>query len=444
MSRLMASRPVTITALGIAQILGWGTSFYFPAVLAPPIVADTGWSFGWVVSGTSIGLLVAGLIAPRVGTIIDRRGGRPVLAVSSLLYAAGLAGIGLAPNLPVYLAGWVVLGGGMGTGLYDAVFAALGKLYGKDARTPITNLTLFGGFASTVCWPLSALLAETFGWRGACLIYAAMHLAISLPLQMAVMPPLASPAARGSRPSRARTMRRTRRRRARAADLRAARAHPDRLGRHRLDRGRASPDLPAGEGRRPCAGGHARHAVRPLAGRRALRRAAVRGALPSDLDDGGVLRADAGGLRCCSADSRALALTILLYGAGYGIMWIARGTLPLALFGPDRYATLMGRLAFPSLIVQALSPAAGAWLIERSGVDVTMAVLTGFAAINVALIAVLWALCRHLNVRASCEAWLSPPSPIWRLRSGSAGKTARACCRSDRRLPGCGPAPPAS
>ena len=89
-----------------------------------------------------------------------------------------------------------------------------------------------------------------------------------------------------------------------------------------------------------------------------------------------------------------LALTILLYGAGYGIMWIARGTLPLSLFGPERYATLMGRLAFPSLIVQALSPAAGAWLIERSGADATMAVLTGFAAINVALIAVLWALCR--------------------------------------------------
>jgi MFS family permease len=110
------SRPLTITALGVGQILGWGTSFYFPAVLAPPISADTGWSFAWVVSGTSIGLLVAGLIAPRVGAIIDRRGGRPALAVSSLLYAAGLLCIGLAPGLPVYLFGWVVLGGGMGTG----------------------------------------------------------------------------------------------------------------------------------------------------------------------------------------------------------------------------------------------------------------------------------------------------------------------------------------
>ena len=143
---MRASRPVTITALGIAQILGWGTSFYFPAVLAGPIVADTGWSLFWVVSGTSIGLLVAGLISPRVGAFIDRKGGRPVLLLSSLLYAAGLTVIGLAPNLPVYLVGWVLLGGGMGTGLYDAVFAALGKLYGEEARAPITNLTLFGGF----------------------------------------------------------------------------------------------------------------------------------------------------------------------------------------------------------------------------------------------------------------------------------------------------------
>src|SRR3954470_3687608 len=132
-ARGMRSRPVVVTALGIAQILAWGSSFYFPAVLAEPIVADTGWSLGWVVGGVSIGLLVAGLIAPRVGSIIERRGGRPVLAASSLLYAAGLTGIGLAPT------------------------------YGKEARTPITNLTLFGGFASTVCWPLSAFLAETVG-----------------------------------------------------------------------------------------------------------------------------------------------------------------------------------------------------------------------------------------------------------------------------------------
>ena len=148
---------------------------------------DAGWSLGWVVGGTSIGLLVAGLISPRVGKIIDRHGGRPVLAASSVLFAAGLAIIGLAPVLPVYLLGWVLVGAAMGAGLYDAAFAALGQLYGRDARGPITNLTLFGGFASTVCWPLSAYLEQAFGWRGACFAYAGLHLCLALPLQL-VMP----------------------------------------------------------------------------------------------------------------------------------------------------------------------------------------------------------------------------------------------------------------
>ena len=125
-------RAAVIAALGLVQILAWGTSFYIPAVFAEPIVNDTGWSLGFVVGGVSAALLVAGLISPQIGKLIDRHGGRPVLLASSLLYAAGLTLIGLSPNLPVYFAGWSVLGLGMGTGLYDAAFAALGKLYGRD------------------------------------------------------------------------------------------------------------------------------------------------------------------------------------------------------------------------------------------------------------------------------------------------------------------------
>lgn len=401
----MASRPVTIAALGIAQILGWGTSFYFPAVLAPPIAADTGWSLGWVVSGTSIGLLVAGLIAPRVGAIIERRGGRPVLAASSLLYAAGLIGIGLSPNLLAYLAAWVVLGLGMGAGLYDAAFAALGKLYGRDARAPITNLTLFGGFASTVCWPLSALLAETFGWRGACLIYAAMHLAISLPLQVAVLPPLS--AGRPHRPH------------ASSAEPDAERARPAQSIPHqRAIFALLALVLTVSAGIGSVVVVHLLIFLQARGADFAL--AVTLGTLFGPAQVGARLVERLFGARyhpiwtmvaSCAlmliglalllGEFPILALAILLYGGGYGIMWIARGTLPLSLFGPDRYATLMGRLAFPSLIVQALSPAAGAWLIERCGADVTMGVLTVFAAVNVGLIAVLWVLCRSSMGRES-------------------------------------------
>ncbi len=387
----LASRPVVVTALGIAQILAWGTSFYFPAVLAAPIAADTGWSLGWVVSGVSIGLLVAGLIAPRVGTIIEKHGGRPVLAASSVLYAAGLAAIGFAPSLPAYLMAWVVLGLGMGTGLYDAVFAALGKLYGKDARTPITNLTLFGGFASTVCWPLSAVLAEAYGWRATCLVYAALHLVLSLPLQMAVMPRLPKVPEQ-------------------SADARVA---PNPV----IGAARASESvmfallalvltISAGIGSIVVVN----LLIILQATGMELSLAVTLGTLfgPAQVGARFIERLFgeryhpiwtmvascmlmAVGLVLMLVVIPVLAIAILIYGAGYGIMWIARGTLPLALFGPARYATLMGRLAFPSLIVQALAPSAGALLIERWGASATVALLTAFAILNVALVASLWA-----------------------------------------------------
>jgi hypothetical protein len=89
-----------------------------------------------------------------------------------------------------------------------------------------------------------------------------------------------------------------------------------------------------------------------------------------------------------------LILIILVYGAGYGISWIGRGTLPLALFGPQRFPRLMGKLAFPSLIVQAAAPSAGAWMIEAAGADMAIALLTVLALANVVLIGLLWASCR--------------------------------------------------
>jgi predicted MFS family arabinose efflux permease len=384
----MRPRPVVVTALGIVQILGWGSSFYFPAVLAQPIIAETGWSLAWVIGGVSLGLLVAGLISPRVGAVIDRRGGRPVLAASSLFYAAGLTGIGLAPALPVYLAGWALVGAGMGTGLYDATFAALGKIYGKDARTPITNLTLFGGFASTVCWPLSAFLAEAIGWRGACFVYAALHLAVCLPLQMAVLPKSAAAPAET-----------TIGRRGSGADVQIA--PPQRLTFALLAliltisagigsivvvhlllfaqaRGMESAVAvalgtlfgPAQVGARVIERifGERYHPIWTLIASCALMAAGLILLLTIPL----------------------LAVAVILYAAGYGIMWIARGTLPLALFGPERYAPLMGRLAFPSLISQAMAPWLGAVLMEWSGAVPTLATLSALALFNMLSVGLLW------------------------------------------------------
>ena len=385
-------RRVVITALGIAQILAWGTSFYFPAVFAGPIVADTDWSLGYVVGGTSVGLLVAGLISPQVGKIIDLRGGRPILLASSLFYAAGLIGVGLAPALPVYLMAWVLLGIGMGTGLYDAVFAALGRMYGSAARGPITNLTLFGGFASTVCWPLSAFMIEHIGWREACFVYAGLHLLVALPLQMAVIrrAPKAATATHADTaqsPSLTAIANETLIFALLALVLSIAAGIGSIVVVHLLiflqARGvdfAVAVSLgtlfgPAQVGARVIERlfGSRYHPIWTMIGSCTLM---------------------AVGLLLLAGRFPILLLVILLYGAGYGISWIGRGTLPLALFGPVRFPRLMGKLAFPSLIVQALAPSAGALLIEASGADATIGVLTVLALINVVLIGLLWAVCR--------------------------------------------------
>jgi MFS family permease len=387
-------RRVVITALGMAQILAWGTSFYFPAVFAGPIVADTGWSLGYVVGGTSVGLMVAGLISPQVGRVIDLHGGRPVLLVSSLFYAAGLAGIGMAPDLPVYLLAWVLVGIGMGSGLYDAVFAALGRLYGSEARGPITNLTLFGGFASTVCWPLSAFMIEHAGWRSACFIYAALHLVVAMPLQMAVI---------GSAPKAAAAV-------TAAADA-AQPVAPARIAHETLIFALLALVLSLAAGIGSIVVVHlliflqARGMDFAVAvslgtlfgpaqvGARVVERLFGNRYHPiwTMIGSCGLM---AVGLLLLVGRFPVLAIVILLYGAGYGISWIGRGTLPLALFGPMRFPRLMGKLAFPSLIVQALAPSAGALLIEASGADATIGVLTVLALINVVLIGMLWAVCR--------------------------------------------------
>ena len=124
------SRVVVISVLGVTQIFAWGSSYYLPAVLAKPIASDTGWSLSWVVGGLSLGLLIAGLVSPWVGRAIARRGGRPVLAVSAGLLAAGLSALALAHSLPAFLIAWSLIGLGMGAGLYDPAFATLGRLYG--------------------------------------------------------------------------------------------------------------------------------------------------------------------------------------------------------------------------------------------------------------------------------------------------------------------------
>ena len=186
----MTRRIGTVVAvLGTTQTLAWASSFYLPAILGVPIAQALGIPptlFFGLFSGA---LLLSAGTAPLVGQLIDRHGGRAVLAVSNLVLSAGLALLGMAQGVASLAVAWIVLGVGMAMGLYDPAFAALTRLYGRAARAPITGITLIAGFASTIGWPASAWFDHAFGWREACFIWAALNLLVAMPLNWWAIPP---------------------------------------------------------------------------------------------------------------------------------------------------------------------------------------------------------------------------------------------------------------
>ena len=178
-----------------------GFDLLSPAVFADPISAALDLPKVWFFGIFSAALLLSGLLGPLAGRMIDRYGGRDVLAATNLVFAAGLAVLAFASG-PVGLAvAWAIIGIGMGFGLYEAAFATVAGLYGRDARNAITGITLFAGFASTVGWPTSAIFIDAFGWRGACLAWAALHLLIGLPMNRLLVPKISAATADGD-PSR--------------------------------------------------------------------------------------------------------------------------------------------------------------------------------------------------------------------------------------------------
>ncbi|KAI3591754.1 putative MFS-type transporter [Cupriavidus sp. U2] len=180
-----------IARLGIAQTLAWGSTYYLSAMLATPMAKDLGVSAPTIFTAFRIALVVSELLGPVSGRMIDRTGGRSVLVATSLVFAVGLAGLGVAQGAVGLFAAWVILGIGMGAGLYEAAFATLVALYGHHSRGAITGITLIAGFASTVGWPLSAYIEAHIGWRGACLAWAALHLTLGLALNLS-MPRMAA------------------------------------------------------------------------------------------------------------------------------------------------------------------------------------------------------------------------------------------------------------
>ncbi len=361
-------------ALGLAQTIAWAGSYYLPAVLASPVAGDLGQPRAVVVGAFSAALLIAGLCAPRVGRAIEAHGGRGVLAASSGVLAAGLAALGLLPGIGGWFAGWAVLGLGMAMGLYEASFATLGRLYGGEARRPITQVTLIAGFASTVGWPVTTALLPLLGWRGTCLAYAAAQILLVLPLYLLLVPAMPAQAALGTppqggggggaeppTPEAVAWARRAFLLLAAFFTLRAVVGSVVSVHLIALLEGlglalAAAVAVSALVGPSQVAGRVMEFAVGPRAHPLTVARL---GALALPLGVAFLLLPGPS----LGIGAAAVAFTVC-YGISNGLLTISRGAVPLALFGPRGYAALLGRLAMPILIAQAIAPTLAAPAVE--------------------------------------------------------------------------------
>jgi predicted MFS family arabinose efflux permease len=355
-----------VLSLGVAQTIAWGSSFYLPAVLAAPMAASLGVSRSQIYLLLSLALLLSALLAPWAGRYIDRHGGRRVLALGTGLFATGLLLLALAQQPWMLVLAWLVLGLAMGCGLYDAAFATLVQQLGSNARKAISGVTLIAGFASTVGWPLSALMASAWGWRGACLGWVALHVLVALPLYL-WMPHGAASAPRAPKDTTT------------AANPPPVVPDITRLVQMGLLFALWSCVSASVATHLPTllqAGGV------PLAGAVALAALAGPAQVAARLFELGVLSrgsplltarlaalGHSAGALCLLVLGPVAALPfVLLHGLGNGLLTIARGTLPLALFGPQSYGARQGWIALPGRLLGALSPWLMGLLLERFGV----------------------------------------------------------------------------
>jgi MFS family permease len=368
-----------VPVLGVTQILAWGTLFYPPVLTVPPIAAAHGWSLAFAMSGLSVGLLAAGLIAPEVGRMIDRHGGHVVMTVGSLAGAAGLVALVLAAHPVAYLAAWVLIGAAMAASLYDPAFATLGRIFGAAARQPITVLTFMGGLASTASWPATHVLLEACGWRGTYLIYAALLALVAAPLHAFALPrerhdPQALPLVTGAPPpvhlpARGLPFWLV------VSGFAAYAFVPSGLSAHLLAIfGRAGID-PATVVLIGALFGPAQVTSR------LCEFAFAGGAHPLNL-----ARAAFGLIVCAfivlgiaGISAPVAAAFAVMFGVSNGLVTIARGTVPLVLFGPAGYGRLIGRIAGPWLVMQSAAPLVLAFIAERLSDAAALAVVAAFA-----------------------------------------------------------------
>jgi len=360
---MTSGRVTVVAALGATQTIAWASSYYMPAILGAPIAGalhlPTSVFFG-LFSGA---LLLSALVGPSVGRLIDRHGGRHLLAASNLVIAAGLLILANAHSFAGLVIAWTVLGIGIGMGLYDPAFATLTWLYGRDARRSITGITLIAGFASTIGWPLSALLLHEFGWRAACLIWAGLNMLLAAPVNWLAIPRHGMPAVL---PQAAREL---------------PLAHPPRAAMPILAfffaatwfvQGAMAAHLP---GLLRAAGASATAAIVAASlvgpaqvGARIVEFGLLRSFHPISSARLASALHPIGAAFLVAFGAPGIIAFALLHGAGNGMITIAKGTLPLALFGPGGYGLRSGLLSAPARMQQAASPFLFGLLLDQVGI----------------------------------------------------------------------------
>lgn len=354
-----------VPVLGLTQILCWGAMFYTPVLMVPLIAQTRGWSIAFTMGGFSIGLLAAGVTAPWVGRGIDRYGGHVVMAIGSLTGALGFVLLVTAAHPAAYVFAWIVLGVAMGANLYDATFASLGRIFGIEARSAITAVTLAGGFASTVSWPVTYLLLSTLGWQTTYLVYAGVLMLVAAPLHAFALPRLRAvavpavatdaPAQPAALPPRGLTF-------LLVATAFAAYAFvPSGLSAHLLaifQRGgvEAATAVSIGALFGPAQVGA--RLIEFLFARNLHPLLIARGAVSALLI--GFAMLEVVGVSVATA-----AIFMLMFGGSNGLITITRGAVPLSLFGAAGYGRIIGRLAAPFLLMQAAAPLVMAFVVER-------------------------------------------------------------------------------
>lgn len=370
----------SIFLIGMAQIIIWGGSYFLLAVLARPIMAEMQWSRQIVYGALSVSIFVSALLLPLIGHLIAQYSGKPILSMSGIVVAVGLLILAFSHTIALFYIAWIIIGIGMALGLYDTLFAVLGDYYGHQAKSTITGVTIISGFTTTIAWPLLAYCVTHLGWRETCLLWAMLMVISIWPLYHYSLP------------------------KHRESDV--------------IDK-----KVPVAINKTHAVS--LKKNIYWLMSTIFVTTSVIATVIAVQLidilqEDGFTLAAAitigafigpsqvvsraldifvkfthpmtslfisvifvAMGLILLVVYPKIAVLSIIIYGAGNGLRSIVKATLPLFLVKKEEYAILMGKLARPSLIAQALTPIVSGYFIDVFSTQTVLYGVVGLSILNI-------------------------------------------------------------